>query len=44
LYGYDVTADDAGCGDNAMRVYYAYYYEDSDRESGENLSDIETIN
>lgn len=41
LYGYSVTADSAGCGTNRMRVYYAYYYEDSDREAAENLAGID---
>jgi hypothetical protein len=32
IYGYNVTADNAGCGTNSMKVYYAYFYEDSDRD------------
>nr|VFK64459.1 MAG: hypothetical protein BECKTUN1418D_GA0071000_12642 [Candidatus Kentron sp. TUN] len=32
IEGYDVTADDAGCGTDSMRVYYTYLYEDSDRD------------
>ncbi len=35
FHGASVTADDAGCGTYSMLVYYAYFYEDSDRdESG----------
>ncbi|MDP2309213.1 MAG: S8 family serine peptidase [Pseudomonadota bacterium] len=36
----DVTADDEGCGANSMRVYYAYFYEDSDREEAEALDNV----
>lgn len=43
IHGWDVTADNAGCGNNKMRVYYAWYAEDFDRESSENLNDIETM-
>nr|VFK61137.1 MAG: Subtilase family [Candidatus Kentron sp. TUN]VFK70091.1 MAG: Subtilase family [Candidatus Kentron sp. TUN] len=32
IEGYDVMADDAGCGTDSMRVYYTYLYEDSDRD------------
>jgi hypothetical protein len=35
IYGYNVTADDTGCGTNSMKVYYAYYYEDSDRDDSD---------
>ena len=41
FYGRDVTADSAGCGSNRMRVYFAYYWEDSDRESHEDLAGID---
>lgn len=30
LVGRDVTADDEGCGANRMKVYYAWFYEQSD--------------
>ena len=33
----DITADDEGCGTNAMRVYYAFFFEDSAREISVNL-------
>jgi len=32
IKGKDVTADEEGCGMNKMKVYYAYYWEDSDRD------------
>lgn len=32
LTGYRVSADSAGCGANSMLVYWAYYYEDTDRD------------
>ena len=32
ISGYKVTADSAGCGTNSMKVYWAYLYEDSDRD------------
>lgn len=35
IYGFSVTADDTGCGTNSMKVYYAYYYEDSDRDDSD---------
>ena len=31
---FNVTADNTGCGTNSMRVYFAYYYEDTDRDDG----------
>lgn len=40
LVGDDVTADDEGCGTNSMRVFYAYFTEDSDREEAEDLDYI----
>lgn len=44
LNGLGITADNVsshgvGCGTNEMLVWYAYYYEDSDREAAENLGD-----
>lgn len=30
--GTDVTADNAGCGTNSMKVHYAFFYEDSERD------------
>lgn len=42
FYGSDVTADAEGCGNNSMRIYYAWFYEDSARESGENLDHVRT--
>ncbi|MDD9946312.1 MAG: S8/S53 family peptidase [Myxococcales bacterium] len=38
ITGTNVPDDNAGCGTNSMKVYYAYFYEDDDRESHENLS------
>lgn len=32
ISGYQVTADGTGCGTNSMKVYWAYLYEDSDRD------------
>ncbi len=32
VQGYSVTADNEGCGSNKMKVYYAYFYEDSARD------------
>jgi hypothetical protein len=43
MTGYNVTSDDAGCGTNSMKVYYAYFYEDSARDDvdGRSASDVE---
>jgi hypothetical protein len=38
ISGYNVTSDDAGCGTNSMKVYYAYFYEDSARDDGDGPS------
>lgn len=43
LYGRSVTNDISGCGSNAMRVNYAYYFEDSDREAAEGLNGIQLM-
>lgn len=32
LYGYDVPSDSTGCGNNSVKVYYAWFYEDDDRD------------
>ncbi len=40
FHGASVTADNAGCGTNSMLVYYAYFYEDSDRDDGSALDEI----
>jgi hypothetical protein len=32
IVGYRATADNMGCGTDSMKVYYAYFYEDSDRD------------
>jgi hypothetical protein len=32
IKGTNVTSDDEGCGTNSMLVYWAYFYEDSDRD------------
>lgn len=40
--GDDVTSDGEGCGTDSMRVYYAWFYEDSDREAGEAMPHIRT--
>jgi hypothetical protein len=42
LDGVDVTGDDSGCGNNSMLVYYALFWEDSDREGAENLGSFAT--
>ncbi|MBN2801425.1 MAG: S8 family serine peptidase [Deltaproteobacteria bacterium] len=34
LTGTDVSSDLEGCGTNATRVYYAWFYESSDRDNG----------
>lgn len=34
--GWRVTADDTGCGQDRMKVHWAYFYEDSDRDDGIN--------
>lgn len=43
ISGYDVTSDGEGCGTNSMKVYYAYFWEDDDRDDadGPSLSDID---
>lgn len=35
IVGYRATADNMGCGTNSMKVYYAYFYEDSDRDDAD---------
>ncbi|MDY0062017.1 MAG: S8 family serine peptidase [Myxococcota bacterium] len=35
IIGYDVTADEEGCGTNSMKVYWAYFCEDSARNDGD---------
>jgi len=36
IVGEDVTADNVGpCGTNSMEVYYAYFYEDDDRDDSD---------
>jgi hypothetical protein len=35
LRGYNVTADYAGCGTNAMEVFYGYLWEDSARNDAD---------
>ena len=35
ISGFDVTADDEGCGANMQRVYYAYFYEGHARDDGD---------
>jgi hypothetical protein len=35
LTGYDVTADNEGCGTNSNLVYIAWYYEDHDRDDSD---------
>ncbi len=42
IHGADVTSDNKeGCGVNEMKVRIAWFYEDSDRESWEDLDDVE---
>lgn len=38
LIGRDVTDDKTGCGTDSMRVYYAFYYEDTDRDDDTDLA------
>ena len=35
IIGDDVTADNALCGTNSMLVFYAFYFEDTDRDDGD---------
>lgn len=43
IQGTNVTADDAGCGTNSMRAYFAFFYEDSARNDVDGPSaDIDT--
>lgn len=35
LYGYRVTSDNIGCGTDSIRTYYAWLYEDSDRDDSD---------
>lgn len=39
LRGYNVTSDGEGCGSNSMRVYWAAFVEDSDRDDSDDLPD-----
>lgn len=32
IVGFDVSSDDSGCGTNSQKVYFSYFYEDSDRD------------
>ena len=32
IHGYSVTGDDTGCGSDSMKVFFAYYFEDTDRD------------
>lgn len=38
--GTSVTPDEEGCGSNSTRVYYAWFYEDSTRQSYVALSHV----
>lgn len=41
FHGENVTYDgDGGCGTNSKLIYYAYFYEDSDRDDGPELAEI----
>lgn len=40
--GRSVTSDTSGCGTNSMRVYYAWFYESSARETSEGLDNVRT--
>ncbi len=42
IHGFSVTADQTVCGTNSMKVRYAWFFEDSDRETAEGLDDIDT--
>lgn len=35
IHGFNVTADNEGCGTNSMRVYYAMFYEDDARNDSD---------
>lgn len=39
ITGNDVTSDSEGCGTNSTRVYWAYLFEDQDRDTGTDLDD-----
>ncbi|NOY25171.1 MAG: hypothetical protein GXP62_04785 [Oligoflexia bacterium] len=39
ITGSDVTSDVEGCGTDSTRVYWAYLFEDQDRDTGTNLDD-----
>jgi len=41
LHGWEVKSDNTGCGTDSIRVAYAWFFEDSDRETWENLIDID---
>jgi hypothetical protein len=44
IYGADVTADSEGCGTDKMKVYWAYFFEDSLRDDADGPnSQIEPI-
>lgn len=36
------SADNAGCGDDSMRVYYSVLYEDNDRDDSTGLTGIDS--
>ena len=42
IIGADVRYDGGSCGTNSVEVYWSWFYEDSDRESWENLDDVWT--
>ena len=35
ITGFDVPADQTSCGNNSMKVYYAYFFEDGDRDDAD---------
>ena len=39
--GWNVTADNAGCGSNSMRVYYAVIWEDNDRDDSTGMTGLD---
>ena len=40
ITGRDGTSDSEGCGTDGTRVYYAWMYEEQDRDTGTDLDDL----
>lgn len=43
IIGEEVTADNAGCGNNSQLVYIAWYWEDGDRDDSDGYVDCDYI-